>query len=84
MSLERYRTVKEVADPLHVNEVIVRRWIKDGEIRGIDIGKGWRIGPNDLDAFLEGHATRPAVRTNSGLNSVPEETGAEETKGQKN
>ena len=83
MSLERYRTVKEVADPLHVNEVIARRWIKDGEIRGINIDKEW-IGPDDLDAFLEGHATRPAVKTNSGLDSVPEETGAQETKGQKN
>jgi len=61
MAHEQYQTVKDVADLLKVSEVTVRRWIKDGELRAIDIGKGWRIGPDDLDAFLEGHATRPAT-----------------------
>lgn len=83
MSRERYRTVKEVADLLQVNEVTVRRWIKDGELRAIDIGKGWRIGPEDLDAFLEGHATRPAVRPNGGPDTSPEATAAQKTKEQK-
>ncbi len=66
MPCEHYQTVREVADLLKVSEVTVRRWIKDGELRAIDIGKGWRIGTNDLDAFLEGHATRPAGTTNGG------------------
>lgn len=60
MSSDRYQTVKEVADLLKVSEVTVRRWIKDGELRAIDVGKGWRVGSDDLDAFLDGHATRPA------------------------
>lgn len=84
MSREQYRTVKEVADLLQVNEVTVRRWIKDGELRAIDIGKGWRIGPDDLDAFLEGHATRPAARPNGETNTSPEATAAQITKEQKN
>lgn len=44
MSQVHYQTVKDVADLLKVSEVTVRRWIKDGELRAIDIGKGWRIG----------------------------------------
>ena len=84
MSREQYRTVKEVAELLQVNEVTVRRWIKEGEIRAIDIGKGWRIGPDDLDAFLEDHATRPSARPSGDTNTAPEVTGAEKTKGQKN
>lgn len=84
MSREHYRTVKDVADLLQVNEVTVRRWIKDGELRAIDIGKGWRIGPEDLDAFLEGHATRPAARPNGGTNTSPDEAAAQKTKEQKN
>ncbi len=84
MSREQYRTVKQVADLLQVNEVTVRRWIKDGELRAIDIGKVWRIGPDDLDAFLEGHATRPSARRNDGTNTTPAVTGADKTKGQKN
>jgi len=84
MSREQYRTVKEVADLLQVNEVAVRRWIRDGELRAIDIGKGWRIGPDDLDAFLEGHATRPAARPNGDTNTAPDLTEAQNTKEQKN
>lgn len=67
MSQDQYQTVKDVADLLKVSEVTVRRWIKDGELRAIDIGKGWRIGSGDLDAFLEDHATRPATSLNGAV-----------------
>lgn len=59
MSSAQYQTVREVADLLKVSEVTVRRWIRDGELRAIDIGKGWRIGSDDLDKFLDRHATQP-------------------------
>jgi excisionase family DNA binding protein len=64
MSQKQCQTVKDVADLLEVSEVTVRRWIKDGEPRAIDIGTGWRIGSGDLEAFIEGHATRPATSLN--------------------
>jgi excisionase family DNA binding protein len=84
MAREQYRTVKEVADLLQVNEVTVRHWIKDGDLRAIDIGRGWRIGPDDLDAFLDGHATRPAVKANGDTDAAPVGTDGKETKEQKN
>lgn len=59
MPHDRYRTVHEVADLLKVNEATVRRWIRDGELRAIDIGKGWRIADADLVAFFHSHETRP-------------------------
>ncbi|MCZ0811411.1 MAG: helix-turn-helix domain-containing protein [Pseudomonadota bacterium] len=80
MSQEQYQTVKDVAELLKVSEVTVRRWIKDGELRAIDIGKGWRIGPGDLDAFLEGHATQPA----SAVNGAADKPRAGDKKEQKN
>ena len=85
MSCEQYQTVKEIADLLKVNEVTVRRWIKNGELRAIDIGKGWRIGSKDLDAFLEDHATRPAGMTNGGEGGTeqPDKAGAQTRKEQK-
>jgi len=43
---------------LKVNEASVRGWIKDGQLRAIAIGKGWRIADSDLDAFLCSHSTR--------------------------
>lgn len=83
MCREQYRTVKEVADLLQVNEVTVRRWIRDGELRAIDIGKGWRICPDDLDAFLECHATRPSSRPGCGTDTSAKDASAQKGKGQK-
>lgn len=59
MVTEQFQTVRDVADMLKVAEATVRRWIKDGELRAIDIGRGWRIDPEDLDDFLRQHANRP-------------------------
>ncbi|MBU2487044.1 MAG: helix-turn-helix domain-containing protein [Alphaproteobacteria bacterium] len=58
MARDQYQTVKDVADRLKVSEATVRGWIKDGELRAIEIGKGWRIADIDLDSFLSKHATR--------------------------
>lgn len=58
MTRDQYQTVKEVADRLKVSETIVRSWIKDGELRAIEIGKCCRIADSDLDTFLREHATR--------------------------
>jgi len=58
MPRDQYQTVKEVADRLQVSEATVRNWVKDGELRAIEIGKGWRIADGDLETFLCKHATR--------------------------
>lgn len=57
MTRDQYQTVRDVADRLKVNEATVRRWIKTGELRAIDIGKGWRIADHDLVRFLCNHQT---------------------------
>ncbi|SIO07020.1 DNA binding domain-containing protein, excisionase family [Rhodovulum sp. ES.010] len=63
MPFQDYKTVRDVAEQLKVSEATVRRWIRDGELRAIDIGKGWRVGANDLGAFLSAHETRPPERS---------------------
>jgi excisionase family DNA binding protein len=59
MPKDRYQTVQELAARLEVAEATVRQWIKSGELRAIDIGKGWRIADTDLDQFLRARETAP-------------------------
>ncbi|WP_291864166.1 helix-turn-helix domain-containing protein [Bradyrhizobium sp.] len=59
MPQDRYQTVQELADRLEVAEATVRQWIKSGELRAIDIGKGWRIADADLERFLKARETAP-------------------------
>ena len=59
MPQDQYQTVREVADRLKVAEATVRHWIKEGQLRAIDIGKGWRIADTDLTGFLLARQTAP-------------------------
>lgn len=59
MPNDRYQTVQELAERLEVAEATVRHWIKSGQLRAIDIGKGWRIADTDLERFLKAHETAP-------------------------
>lgn len=45
-------TIRQVADHLQVCERTVRRWIQEGKLRAMRIGRGWRIHPRDLDRLL--------------------------------
>ena len=52
---ERLLTVTEAAERLRLNPETIRRWLRDGRLRGVWLGSdkaGWRISERDLDAFL--------------------------------
>ena len=63
---EHYQTVRDVAERLKVAEATVRHWIKLGDLRAIDIGKGWRIANTDLEQFLERHQSAPRPANGAG------------------
>lgn len=68
MPHDRYQTVQELADRLEVAEATVRQWIKSGELRAIDIGKGWRIADADLERFLKARETAPRKQDDTTAN----------------
>jgi len=49
----RYYTPEQIASLLQVNVVTVRRWLKDGRLKGHHLGKKlWRISNTQLEEFL--------------------------------
>lgn len=72
MPHDRYQTVQELAERLEVSESTVRQWIKSGELRAIDIGKGWRIADTDLHHFLKARETAPRDADGTPQTALPE------------
>ncbi len=51
----KFLTVPDVAEMLDVSEETVRRWLRDGRLDGVMIGRraGWRIRPESVEEMLE-------------------------------
>ncbi len=52
MEDEKFYTIKEVAELLKVSDGAVRKWLKSGKLKGIKLGRIWRIKKSDLDEFV--------------------------------
>jgi excisionase family DNA binding protein len=51
-------TTHEVAELLRVKEATVRRWIRDGELSAVNLGRDWRVAVIQLEEFLKQRVTR--------------------------
>ncbi len=51
----QYLTVEEVGESLKVSSYTVKRWLRDGELAGVRLGRNgpWRTTEDDVRAFLE-------------------------------
>jgi len=51
---ERWLKVEEVAERLGVHAESVRRWLRDGRMRGHIISRrgGWRVRESEIERFL--------------------------------
>ena len=47
-------TPVQIADRLGVSERTVRRWLRQGKLRGIRAGRQWLVSPASLETFLHG------------------------------
>jgi excisionase family DNA binding protein len=50
---DRLFTAREVAERLGLSTWTVMEWLKAGRLKGVKIGKAWRVKESDLEAFLE-------------------------------
>ncbi len=46
-------SVRNVAEKLQVTEGAVRGWLQSGDLKGVKLGRIWRVTEEDLQAFLE-------------------------------
>ena len=46
-------TPEEVAEILRISPVTIKDWLRQGRIRGVKIGKEWRVFKKDLEAYLK-------------------------------
>jgi excisionase family DNA binding protein len=56
VALEReLLTVEQVANYLQVHPETVRKWLRDGRLAGINLGRrgGWRVHRDDLVRFID-------------------------------
>jgi len=49
---ERYLTPEEAASRLRVNPRTVRRWLRTRKLKGLKVGKLWRVKEADLEDLL--------------------------------
>jgi excisionase family DNA binding protein len=54
MQDERWYTVEEIVVMLKIHEQTVRRWIREGQLQAVMLGRkaGYRVRARDLEAFL--------------------------------
>jgi excisionase family DNA binding protein len=65
MDDDRALTVREAAERLAAPEPTVRRWLREGKLRGIRPGgtkTGWRIALSEIRRFLRGEEFEGKVR----------------------
>jgi excisionase family DNA binding protein len=61
--MDNYLTVDETAKALKVEPNTVRKWLREGTIKGIKLGKSWRIAEAALRNQLSKMTTDSSVAT---------------------
>ena len=59
-----FYTVDQIAKLLKIHPKTIQRYIREGKLKAVKVGKSWRVDGHDLSVFVEGpglpeKATRP-------------------------
>ncbi|MBL8028779.1 MAG: helix-turn-helix domain-containing protein [Fibrobacteres bacterium] len=50
---EKFYTVEQIAELLQINEKTIQRYIREGKLKAVKLGKSWRVTGHDLSVFTE-------------------------------
>lgn len=56
---QEYLTPAEIAKQLKITERTVYRWLDAGQLRGLKLGRVWRVRNSDLESFLKERENSP-------------------------
>ena len=45
-------TKEDVAARLHISSLTVGNWLRSGKLKGVKVGRLWRVRESDLENFL--------------------------------
>ena len=57
---ETYYTVEQIANMLDIHPKTIQRYIREGKLRAVKLGKSWRVTGHDLSTFTESGGTSGA------------------------
>lgn len=57
---ETFYTVEQVASLLKMHPKTIQRYIREGKLRAVKFGKGWRVSGHDMSVFTESAAFEEA------------------------
>lgn len=61
--IENFFTTEQVANILQVHPFTILKFIKQGKLKGIKLGRVYRIKESEVQAFLEGRSTQKESRS---------------------
>ena len=50
--MERFYTPEQIAQLLQVNVVTIHRWLREGKLKSIKLGRLWRVSKENLEEFV--------------------------------
>ncbi len=56
---EKFYTVDDISKMLDMHPKTLQRYIREGKLRAVKVGKAWRISGHDLSLFMESSGQMP-------------------------
>ena len=53
MEQDKLLTIQEVAEVLKIAQSTIRRWLNEGKMKGVKLGRQWRVKQSELDRIIE-------------------------------
>lgn len=60
---EKYYTVDQIAEILKIHPKTIQRYIREGKLKAVKMGKSWRVSGHDLSVFTETAAPLPQAQS---------------------